>query len=81
MINIHGFSAIPLLFAFIIGINLGGNLLPQSAACDLMTLKKAQDNNVENLNYKRLFKMGLIFAIIHILLLIGYLFILVLIFE
>ncbi|MFX0132447.1 MAG: SLC13 family permease [Candidatus Hodarchaeota archaeon] len=80
LISTHGFSAIPLLFAFIIGINLGGNLLPQGAACDLMTLKIAQDNDVENLNFKRLFKMGLTFAIFHILLAVGYLFILVLIF-
>ena len=80
LINTHGFSAVPLLFAFIIGVNLGGNLLPQGAACDLMTLKIAQDNDVENLSYKRLFKMGFIFALLQILLAVGYLFILVLIF-
>ncbi|MFX1385569.1 MAG: hypothetical protein ACFFBP_24415 [Promethearchaeota archaeon] len=80
MINTHRFSAIPLLFAFIIGISSGGNLLPQGVAYDLMTLKIAQDNEVKNLNYKRVFKMGFIFAIFHILLAVGYLFILVLIF-
>ena len=37
---IHGFSPVPLLFAFIIGINLGGNFIPQGAAADMMTLKK-----------------------------------------
>ncbi|MFW9987953.1 MAG: SLC13 family permease [Candidatus Odinarchaeota archaeon] len=61
-----GFSSVPLLFAFIIGINLGGNFIPQGAACDMMTLKIARDSGVENLNYKRLFKMGAIFALIHL---------------
>ncbi|MFW9782211.1 MAG: SLC13 family permease [Candidatus Heimdallarchaeota archaeon] len=57
---------IPLLFAFIIGINLGGNFIPQGAACDMMTLKIARDSGVENLNYKRLLKIGAFFAFIHI---------------
>ncbi|MFX1313559.1 MAG: SLC13 family permease, partial [Promethearchaeota archaeon] len=47
------FNSVPLLFAFIIGINLGGNIIPQGAACDMMTLKIAQDSGVDNLNYKR----------------------------
>ncbi|MEJ2293615.1 MAG: SLC13 family permease [Candidatus Lokiarchaeota archaeon] len=58
--------SVPLLFAFIIAINLGGNLIPQGAAADMMTLKVAQDSGVENLSYKRLLKTGAIFAIIHI---------------
>ncbi|MFW9940993.1 MAG: SLC13 family permease [Candidatus Thorarchaeota archaeon] len=61
-----GFSAVPLLFSLIIGINLGGNLFPSGAACDVMTLKIARDSGVENLNYKRLLKMGMLFALIHI---------------
>ncbi|MFX1260031.1 MAG: SLC13 family permease [Promethearchaeota archaeon] len=76
----HGFPPIPLLFAFIIGINIGGNLIPQGAACDMMTLKIAQNNNVENLNFKRLLKTGSIFAFLHIVLSIGYLYLLVLLF-
>jgi Na+/H+ antiporter NhaD/arsenite permease-like protein len=60
------FPSIPLLFAFIIAINLGGNLIPQGAAADMMTLKVAQDSGVENLSYKRLLKSGAIFALIHI---------------
>ncbi|MBN1215748.1 MAG: hypothetical protein JXA99_09965 [Candidatus Lokiarchaeota archaeon] len=56
----------PLLFAFIIGINLGGNFLVQGAACDMMTLKIAKDSGVENLNYKRLAKNGALFALIHV---------------
>ncbi|MFX1573741.1 MAG: SLC13 family permease [Promethearchaeota archaeon] len=60
------FEPVPLLFAFIIGINLGGNIIPQGAACDMMTLKIAQDSGVDNLNYKRLLKTGATFAFIHI---------------
>jgi len=75
-----GFPPVPLLFALIIGVNLGGNFLPQGAACDLMMLKIAQDKGVENFNFKRLAKTGGLFALIHLLCAILYLFILVLIF-
>jgi Na+/H+ antiporter NhaD/arsenite permease-like protein len=74
----EGFPSVPLFFAFIIGINIGGNLIPQGAACDMMTLKIAQNNAVENLNFKRLLKVGATFAIIHVGLSIGYLFLLTL---
>ena len=75
-----GFPPIPLLFAFIVGVNLGGNFIPQGAACDMMTLKIAQDSGVENFNYRRLLRTGAIFALIHIACSIGFLFILVLYF-
>lgn len=81
LIDANLVSSIPILFAFIIGINLGGNLIPQGAACDVMTLKIAQDNGVENLNYKRLLKVGATFAVIHIFFSIGYLFLLNLIYP
>ncbi|MHA1195428.1 MAG: SLC13 family permease [Promethearchaeota archaeon] len=68
LINDFGFPSSPLLFTFIIGINLGGNIIPQGAACDMMTLKIAQDSGVENLTYKRLLKTGAIFATIHVIL-------------
>ena len=76
----YGFSPIPLLFAFLIGINLGGNLIPQGAACDMMTLKIAQNNNVDNLGYKRLLKVGAMFALIHIACSVGYVMVLVFIY-
>jgi Na+/H+ antiporter NhaD/arsenite permease-like protein len=72
----EGVPSVPLLFAFIISINIGGNLIPQGAACDMMTLKIAQNNDVENLNFKRLLKVGASFAIIHVIFSIGYLFLL-----
>ena len=76
----YGFAPIPLIFALIIGVNIGGNLIPQGAACDMMTLKIAQKNEVENLNFRILLKYGAIFASIHIALSIIYLYFLVLIF-
>lgn len=62
----YNFAPIPLIFALLVAVNLGGNILPQGAMCDVFTLKIAQDNNVENLNYKRLLKNGAAFAGIHI---------------
>jgi Na+/H+ antiporter NhaD/arsenite permease-like protein len=73
----EGLSPVPLLFAFIIAINLGGNIIPQGAAADMMTLKVAQDSGVENLNYKRLLKTGAVFALIHIGCSLLYLFLLI----
>ena len=68
-----GFPTVPLFYALIIAVNIGGNLIPQGAACDVMTLKIAQNNAVENLNFKRLLKIGATFAIIHIIAAIIYL--------
>lgn len=72
LINTFNFSSIPLLFSFIIGINIGGNILPQGSACDMVNLKIARDSGVENFNYRRLLKVGGIFALLHILCSLGY---------
>jgi Na+/H+ antiporter NhaD/arsenite permease-like protein len=76
LITSVGVPSVPLLFSFIIGINLGGNFIPQGAACDMMTLKIARDSGVENMTYKRLFKIGASFALIHLGISIIYLLIL-----
>jgi len=70
----------PLMIAFILGINLGGNFLPQGSAADMMTLQIAQENKVFNLNYKRLTKVGALFSLFHIGLGMLYLTIIVLFF-
>jgi Na+/H+ antiporter NhaD/arsenite permease-like protein len=75
-----GFSAVPLLVAFILGINLGGNFLPQGSAADMMTLDLSTKYCVEGMNYKKLLKVGGLFAVLHILLGILYLAVLVFIF-
>jgi len=73
LISEAGLAATPLLIAFILGINLGGNFLPQGAACDMMTLEFAKKNLITDLNYKRLLKVGGLFALLHVLLGIAYL--------
>ena len=70
----------PIMVAFILGINLGGNFLPQGSAADMMTLQIAQENKVTNLSYKRLTKVGALFALYHIVLGMGYLTIMTFIF-
>ncbi|MHA1518709.1 MAG: SLC13 family permease [Promethearchaeota archaeon] len=55
-----------IIIAFLFGINLGGNIMPQGAACDVMTLNIAIKNNVEGFTYKSLLKNGGKFALIHI---------------
>lgn len=67
LIGDYGFSRVPLIFALLVGVNLGGNILPQGAMCDVFTLKIAQENKVENFTFKRLLKNGASFAGIHIL--------------
>jgi len=68
-----GFSATPILIAFILGINLGGNILPQGSAADMMTLELSAKYCVDEMNYKRLLKNGGIFALYHIILGVAYL--------
>ena len=72
-IAVSGYAATPLLIAFILGINLGGNFLPQGAASDMMTLELAKKHHIHEMNYKKLLKVGGMFAILHILIGIGYL--------
>ncbi len=62
----------PIIIAFIGGVNLGGNFLPQGSACDLLTLSLAKKYRVANLNYKRLLKNGALFSTIHFIMILGY---------
>jgi Na+/H+ antiporter NhaD/arsenite permease-like protein len=71
----------PIIIAFISGVNMAGNFLPQGSACDLLTLSLAKKYNVVNLDYKRLLKNGSIFATLHFLLILGYTMIYTLIFS
>lgn len=68
----EGLFPSPIIIAFIGGVNMAGNFLPQGSACDLLTLNLAKRYNVENLDYRRLLKNGGIFAILHFLILLGY---------
>ncbi|TFG24383.1 MAG: hypothetical protein EU533_02190 [Promethearchaeota archaeon] len=67
-----GFFPNPIIIAFISGVNLAGNFLPQGSACDLLTLTMAKKYKVVNLNYKRLLKNGALFATLHFILVLAY---------
>lgn len=75
-----GLAPTPLLVAFILGINLGGNIFPQGSAADMMTLELSEKYCADDLNYRVLLKVGGLFAILHILLGIGYLAIMIFLF-
>ena len=75
------FYAFPLFVAFILGVNLGGNFLPQGSPADLMILELGRINNVKGLTYKKMVKIGGSYAFIHILLGIGYITLIVLLFP
>jgi Na+/H+ antiporter NhaD/arsenite permease-like protein len=64
---------IPIYIAFILGINLGGNFLPQGSAADMMTLELSTKYCVDGMNYRKLLKIGGLFALFHIILGIFYL--------
>ncbi|UCD00851.1 MAG: hypothetical protein JSV23_08170 [Promethearchaeota archaeon] len=68
----EGFFPNPIIIAFISGVNMAGNFLPQGSACDLLTLSMAKKYKVRNLDYKRLLKNGALFATIHFLTILGY---------
>ncbi|MFX1432979.1 MAG: SLC13 family permease [Promethearchaeota archaeon] len=68
----EGFFPNPIIIAFISGVNMAGNFLPQGSACDLLTLSLAKKYKVVNLNYKRLLKNGALFATIHFFIILGY---------
>jgi Na+/H+ antiporter NhaD/arsenite permease-like protein len=72
IINEGIFFPNPIIIAFISGVNMAGNFLPQGSACDLFTLSLAKSYGVENLDYKRLLKNGALFAGFHFLLILGY---------
>ena len=67
-----GFFPNPIIIAFISGVNMAGNFLPQGSACDLLTLTLAKKYKVVNLDYKRLLKNGALFATIHFFIILGY---------
>ncbi len=75
----HPNSGILFLIAFTLGINLGGNFLPQGSACDMMTLELGKFHKVKNFTYKRLTLVGGSFALLHILLGLLYLWVFTLI--
>ena len=68
----EGFFPNPIIIAFISGVNMAGNFLPQGSACDILTLSMAKKYEVVNLDYRRLLKNGALFAMLHFLIILGY---------
>jgi len=68
----EGFFPNPIIIAFIGGVNMAGNFLPQGSACDLFTLSLAKKYKVVNLDYRRLLKYGGLFATFHFFIILGY---------
>ena len=65
--GIYGGNTPPIIImAFILGINIGSNFLPQGAACDLITLNLAKKNGVTGFNYKSLLVNGSKMTLFHI---------------
>ncbi len=56
-----------IIMAFILGINIGSNFLPQGAACDLITLNLAKKNGVKGYNYHTLLVNGSKMTLFHII--------------
>ncbi|MBN1801424.1 MAG: hypothetical protein JW891_07960 [Candidatus Lokiarchaeota archaeon] len=67
-----GFFPNPIIIAFVSGVNMAGNFLPQGSACDLLTLTLAKKYGVKNLDYRRLLKTGSLFATLHFLIILIY---------
>ncbi|MHA1602579.1 MAG: SLC13 family permease, partial [Promethearchaeota archaeon] len=75
LLNTGLFESNPIFIGFTLGINLGGNFLPQGAACDMMTLELARKNHVKGFTYKKLTYVGGLFALLHIIIGSVYIFI------
>ncbi|WP_371805401.1 SLC13 family permease [Candidatus Lokiarchaeum ossiferum] len=73
LVETAGFELVPLIIAFVLGINLGGNFLPQGSAADMMTLELSEKYCVQDLTYKKLTIVGGSFAFLHIILGVIYL--------
>jgi len=77
----EGFFPNPIIIAFIGGVNMAGNFLPQGSACDMLTLSMAKKYKVVNLDYRRLLKNGALFATLHFVIILGYTMVYTLIFN
>ncbi|GAB4314874.1 MAG: ArsB/NhaD family transporter [Promethearchaeota archaeon] len=76
-LGLVGTDAAAVQVAFIIGINVGGNFLPQGSAADMTTLELSRKFCVPGMSFKRLLKAGGAFALLHVALGLGYLALLV----
>ncbi len=55
-----------LFIAFILGVNVGGNFIPDGAPCYMEAISLADQYHIPTINYKSMTKMGAIFSLLHI---------------
>ena len=55
-----------LFIAFILGINVGGNFLPDGAPCYMEALSLADQYKISTVNYKSMMKVGALYSLLHI---------------
>jgi len=77
LLELPEFYSGPLLIALILGVNLGGNFLPQGSPADLTILEIGKKNKIKELTYKRMVVIGGLFAILHILVGLLYLYLVI----
>lgn len=64
-----------LLIAFILGVNVGGNFIPDGAPCYMEALSLADQYNIPTINYRSMTKMGALYSLLHIAICALYLFV------
>lgn len=69
-----GLSPGILFILFVFGIHLGGNLVPQGAAAHITTLNIAKESGVSDLSYRRLLKIGFLLTLVHLLFILGFIY-------
>jgi Na+/H+ antiporter NhaD/arsenite permease-like protein len=62
-----------ILMIFILGVNVGGNFFPQGAPCYIAALNVADKYHVKDFTYKEFIKIGTLFSVIHMGLIVIYL--------
>ena len=65
-----------ILVALLLAVNLGSNFLPQSSSSNIGILELASINNISEVNYKSLMKVGIVCVLIHLLISLLYILIL-----
>lgn len=63
----------PSIIAFFLGLNIGGNFLPQGAPPYVVTLSIAEKIKVEGVTFKSMTRVGIKFSLLHMLLGIAFL--------
>ncbi len=66
VLQVQGLPVIPLAVAVVLGTNLGGNILPQASASDILMLKLGTNFKVRDVSYRRLLKVNTLTSLLHL---------------